>query len=223
MQTASLFLGASIASGCFAQAAFVNVYWEANDGVSGWTRGSLATTQSNVQVRLAIEWDAPASLAFGSIAFDGVISNTAASDAVTNIARIDPWQYVGETLVATHQGSTIKLDNATDTALPGQGSSWVFAAQAAPDITTIGMDFSHTVFPLSFNLGLATGAYGTRSISMAPFHYRTGQTSLLWMQDYSGLRVDATIQGVDVTYVPTPTAMTALSLAGLASIRRKRS
>jgi uncharacterized protein (TIGR03382 family) len=215
---------AAAGSTCLAQSGTATWQCSIDDGAT-WTSTLTLDAPRAVRVRLTLGWSGiPDAICFGGSQFDAMIINAAPDDSVSNISRPNPFNFAAQTLAATPYSQGIKIDVASDTALPGAGPAWIIPGQGTLDSLGAPPDTSNPAAVFTYTLNIGSTA-GTRTISHI-FNPQTGRalsiyTSIAGAQ--TRLSADqVTISDATIQVIPTPGTLALAGLGGLAAARRRR-
>lgn len=224
----TLIVIAASAATSLAQTGTGRIWYEASpDNGTTWLQSYLLVgmDQTDVLVRVRATWSGDAGMyAFAGAQFDVQITE-AASDSVTEMVRPGSMG-VGsvQTLVASHFGSTIKIDDSRDTSAPGVGTRGVFPGQLVQNFA--GTNFT-TANPVTiFQFRLTFGDFTIRQLSSL---YTGGiDTNTRYMRIYTtptgGQNTPATTTtGMTIdNYTPAPGPALTFAIAGGAALGRRR-
>ncbi len=204
--------------------------WQASadNGVT-WSSSSLSVPQSSVSVlvRAVVEWQRQgATEVFAGVSFDGTVEGLAgagAADGIAVIAAPNPIELTPRASLVSVQriGSLLKLDDPSDTAAPGTGTSWIFAAQRSLFNAPVGY-LPSTANPVPvFQYALVLdGSPGSRVISAVAnasvVHFYPD-----WLLPTTRFESVA-VEPLTLTVLPAPGAITLLALGGVVAARRRR-
>lgn len=225
----ALLIVASASATCFGQLGTGEIWYEASaDNGNSWYRNYLGIGPEtpSVLVRVVASWSRDAGMyAFAGAQFDVRITE-AAADSVTEMQRTWPF-YVGstQTLVATHFGSTIKIDDARDTLGPGAGTRGVFPGQLVEQFAWTNFSSANpaTIFQFRLNFGDAT----VRDLSSLYIAPSGGDSVSRYMRVYTsssgGQNTPTTItHGMTIdNLTPAPGGGAILAIVGLAAAGRR--
>jgi hypothetical protein len=199
------------------------------DGIT-WTRGEfdLARNYAPVRIRILAEWSNDLGMyAFAGAQGDIAISNAGGGDVATNMIRPGSFASVSaQTIVASRFGSTIKIDDSRDTAIPGAGSRGVFAGQLVEQFA--GTNFTRgqpvSIFEFTFTPD-ASG--GTRQLTYLPITPAGDGSPIRHLRVYTspgGAQNSpvSTLNNLRIVDIPAPGSIGLASAVGACACRRRR-
>ncbi|MBU6412114.1 MAG: hypothetical protein KGS45_01450 [Planctomycetes bacterium] len=137
------------------------LWWEVDAG-NGWQSGDVTTSNSTVTLRRMASWNGPATSFLGFTMYDATVSTGA--EVADNASGFSIAQRIAVpgTYAPFRFGNILKIDDSTDSALPGMGSRWIYAAQ---DPTVSDPWLANPVELFRFTLNMQDGVFGVRTIS----------------------------------------------------------
>jgi hypothetical protein len=198
------------------------------DGGSTWQRDLVVQdTQQSVLVRARVAWTPVSDVYFAYAAFDVTVRAVGGghSDTVSELgSQPSFWNYLGWTgFSSTRFGDTLKIDEARDTAPPGQGERWIGPFQTNPT----GPPLMHAENPVEFfqfrlNLDGSLGLREVSSVFLNPMS-RPNQFIGLYQPPYtqSDIWVPSTLIPGTVTVIPSPGVTGILLGVGTLLVRRR--
>lgn len=226
---AALFATATSRS-LYAQVPVTAIWQTSIDGGAHWQGGTITVgpSQSLVDVRVLIGWNGanlpPGATFVYDARFDGVIDNAGSGDAISDLllmraGLLRPPMYA---ITAQRMGTFLKIDGATDLALPGAGPFGI-----SPDQNDIFQvpDMSNPLAVFSYRLTL-DGTLGTRDITSA-FNIFPQSTSP-WVRirasvpDQWVLATSLTQQPASIQVIPAPAGLVVSVVGFVVTMRRRR-
>lgn len=198
------------------------------DQGQSWNNSAVVAGAATVRVRAVFAWsDVPGNLetqGFGGSSFDAVILNTDLGDSVDSIIKPTPFEVYQQELRAMQFAGGLKIDPASDTSAPGQGTGWVNPGQQ-PDfgiIPSFNTDNPVSVFGYSLHI---SDVAGTREVSSIFNDTPNRALTILVTRSGAAFRFSAdqvTLNAATITVVPSPGAAALLAIS-MRSPRRRRS
>jgi hypothetical protein len=196
--------------------AFVDNRWTAD-------RVSIDPQVDTVRIRGVIDWDYQQVYALCSCYMDIVVQSANEDDRVSDYLKLAPFDPVSQSLVASRQGSTLKIDEVGDESLPGLGMGSVRLTQYAE---FLGLPFStgNPVAAFEFSLHLS-GDAGVRVIDSVNTHLPTGQ--IVPCRGYinrDGVSIpmpEATTSPLEILVVPAVSMPLSSAVCGLTMLLRR--
>lgn len=137
------------------------LWWEVDAG-SGWQSGDITSSNRTVSVRRMASWNGPATSFLGFTMYDATVSTVA--EVTDGASAFDIAQRIAlpGTYASFRFGNVLKIDDSTDSALPGLGNRWIYAAQ---DPTISDPWQANPIELFRFTLNMQESAYGIRTVS----------------------------------------------------------
>ncbi len=201
--------------------------WQVS-GDDGFTWDSLlvAVPNSTIKVRLLASFSGISGpfAAFAGSQFDATLSSSEGRvGTISNISRPFPFQFSAQTLVSREfsSGSLVKIDIASDVALPGSGIGWVGPGQPNFDFSGGNYVTDNPVMIFSYDL---TWEGNSTDIGMVLNPFTGRAMALFTTNNGNTIRLNAPAVSINTARIVIPGPATALviGLAVPVLVRRRR-